>query len=530
MNNELTIDTKTPDDMKKIISFFTQKEKEYKSEIKILKEQIRFLTDKLYGHKTEKLLYEENNGQLSLFDLPEAPKPIEDDPEEEITISSHKRKKRGRKALPEDLPRVDVVHDLTDSEKECQCGCKKSRIGEEVSEQLDIIPAKMQVIRNIRYKYACKNCEGVEDDGPTVTIAHMPEQLIPKSIATPGLIAHVLTAKFVDALPFYRQEKQFRRIGVEIPRSTMCGWAIRAADACEILLQMFMDDIRSGPLINIDETTIQVLKETNRKAQSKSYMWVFRGGTPEKPTILYQYHPTRSGDVAASFLKGYKGIVQTDGYSGYNFLDKAPDISHVGCLAHLRQKFVDVTKATEKLKNRTRVTGNAGIALKYIRKLYKIERKAKEQELSPDELFKVRQDKSVPILNEFKKWLDVMVEKTPPKGLLGKAITYGLNQWHRIIAYTDNGLVKPDNNETENTIRPFVIGRKNWLFNSTPEGAAASAALYSLIETAKANGLEPYAYLRYLFYNIQEAMTTEDFKALMPQYLDKSKLITHPIS
>ncbi len=520
MNTDVIANIDSLEDVKKALSSFIEKEERYKAEIRILKEQINSLQDKLYGRKTEKIHIDDR--QLYLFDTP-APEPPAEEDSKEITVEPHQRKKRGRKPIPVHLPRVEVEHDLTDEEKQCECGCQKERIGKEESEQLDIIPARMQVIRNIRYKYACKNCEGVDDDGPTVTIASMPEQIIPKGIATPGLIAHILTAKFVDSLPFYRQEKQFKRLDIEIARSSMCGWAIKTAEACEILLQMLKDETLSGPLINIDETTLQVLKEPNKTPQSKSYMWVFRGGAPENPVILYQYHPSRSGDVAASFLKGYEGVVQTDGYAGYNFLDRAKTIIHVGCLAHARRKFIDVAKAAGKFKKKTESVSNADIATRYIRDLYQIEKEAKNLCLSAAEIFKLRQEKSVPILSNFKLWLESLVDKTPPKGLLGKAITYTLNQWHRISAYTQSGFARIDNNWAENAIRPFVVGRKNWLFNDTPEGATASAAIYTLIETAKINKLEPYAYLRYLFENIPEAMTTEDFRALMPQYIDRSK-------
>lgn len=487
------------------------------SEVEILKEQVNALQGKIFGRKTDKA--PKFDGQLSLFDSPEPPVP-DDDVEEPVVIPSHTRKRSGRKPLPADLPMVDVVHDISETEKTCQCGCQKTRIGEEVSEQLDIVPARMQVIRNIRYKYACKQCEGVEDNGPTVVIAPMPEMIIPKSMATAGLIAHVLTAKFVDALPFYRQEKQFMRMGIELPRSTMCGWAMKAVQACEIVLRMFKEEILSGPLINIDETTVQVLKEPGKAPESKSYMWVFRGGIPDRPTLLYQYHPTRSGDVSLTFLNGYQGVVQTDGYAGYNFLDQAKGVSHVGCLAHVRRKFIDVTKAAGKSRNRK--PGQADAALKYIRKLYAIERAAREEELGPEALLERRKTKAVPVLTEFKAWLNAVVETTPPQSLLGKAISYSLNQWHRVSAYADHALVAPDNNVAENAIRPFVVGRKNWLFSATTEGAAASAALYSLIETAKANGIDPSVYLHHLFEKIPNAMTAEEFKALMPQHIDKS--------
>ncbi len=269
----------------------------------------------------------------SLFEAPEDEAVESEDPDDDddIDIPAHKRKKRGRKPIPESLPRVDRIHDISEAEKRCECGCIKECIGQEVSEQLDIIPAKIQVIRHIRPKYACKCCEGVESDGPTVSIAPPPEQIIPKCIGTPGLIAFVLVAKFVDALPFYRQEKQFLRIGVEISRATMCNWTRKIAESCEILLMILKEEIRSGPLINIDETPFQVLNEPNRSSQTKSYMWVFKGGLPEHPGILFEYHPTRAGSVPTLFLDGYEGVVQTDGYKAYNFINDADGMDHMGC-------------------------------------------------------------------------------------------------------------------------------------------------------------------------------------------------------
>lgn len=487
-------------------------------ENQILKEQIRSLQNMIFGRKSEKT--PKDDGQMSLFDMPEPELPIleEEEEGEDVTIGEHIRKKRGRKPLPADLPRVDVIHELSEDERQCNCGCLKERIGQEESEQLDYIPAKVRVIRNIRYKYACKNCEGVEDDGPTVSIARMPDQIIPKSIATPGLLAHILTAKFADALPFYRQEKQFSRIGIELGRSTMSTWAMKVTDACDILNGMMQKDILASPMIGVDETPLQVLKGPRK---SKSYMWIFRGGPPDKQIIQFQFHPTRSGNVAASFLNGYKGIVQTDGYKGYDFLDKISDIIHVACWIHARRKFKDVTKAAG---DKNSSSGNASTALKYIRLLYRIEKEAQEQELTPGQLYKKRQAEAVPILNEFKEWLDARVEKVPPKSLLGKAINYTLGQWDRLFNYTRNGIIRLDNNLVENAIRPFVVGRKNWLFSDTVKGARASALIYSLIETAKSNGLEPYWYLKALFENLPEAMTTDDFRSLLPYNIDKTKL------
>lgn len=507
------IQSENLDEVKDIALNLFDENRLYKSENRVLQEQVKSLQDRLFGRRSEKRVKDDK--QLSLFDIPEPDLPIAEKPEI-VTIEKHTRKKRGRRPLPDNLTRVEVVHELDEKQRQCKCGHLKSHIGQEISEQLDYIPAKVRVIKNIRYKYACKNCEGVEDEGPTVSIARMPDQIISKSIATPGLLAHILTAKFADALPFYRQEKQFSRIGIELGRSTMCNWAMKVAQACDILISMMKDDILESPMIGIDETTLKVIKEPDR---STSYMWIFRGGPPDKPIVQFQYHPTKSGDVAASFLKDYKGIVQTDGYGGYDFLDTKKGILHVGCWVHARRKFKEVTKAAG---NKTSSLGNAGTALKYISLLYKIEKHAMDKKLSPDQIHDQRLEHAVPILDEFKKWLDARVEKVPPKSLLGKAINYTLNQWSRLIRYTENGIIRPDNNLVENAIRPFVVGRKNWIFSNTPNGAHASAAIYSLIETAKANDLEPYRYLKYLFEHLPQAMTTEEFKVLLPYNIDKT--------
>ena len=491
----------------------------------VLREQVRLLRSKIFGRKTEKdKVHAGDNGQVLLFNEAESYSPLEEEKPEEIEIPAHRRKKGGRRALPDDLPTVDVIHDLSDEEKVCACGCIKSRIGEDISKQLDIIPAKIQVIRNIRYKYACKNCEGVEANEPAVSIAPLPAQIIPKSIATPGLLAHILTSKFVDALPFYRQERQFERLGIDISRSNMCGWAIKVADQCEPLLELLNKEIRSGPLIHIDETTVQVMKEPGRSNTTKSYMWIFRGGDPDKPLLMYQYHPTRSGDVASKYLDGYKGYVQTDGYSGYDFLDHNEDIGHVGCWAHVRRKFVDVVKASGKRKSIKGRIGVAEEAIHYIQRLYAIEKDARERGLTPKEIYEVRQEKSKPLLDEFKSWLTAKYHQTPPKGLLGKAIAYTLKQWKRLVEYIEDGRLRPDNNLAENAIRPFVVGRKNWLFSGNPKGARASAALFSLIESAKANGLEPYRYLRFLFEKLPLANSKDDYKSLLPNNIDQSAL------
>lgn len=494
----------------------------YEQEIELLHEQVRLLRAQLYGRKTEQI--SRPDPTLPLFDEEPVPAVPPQDQEEEIKVPAHNRKKRGRKALPEDLPRVEVIHDITDEEKQCGCGCIKARIGEDVSEQLDIIPAKIQVLRHVRYKYACRQCEGVEDNGPTVVIAPAPAQIIPKSMASAGLIAQVLVSKFVDALPFYRQEGIFQRIGVKIGRTTMCNWAFEVAKKCRPLIDLLWREIRGGPYASVDETTLQVLFESGRAPTTKSYMWIFRGGDPERPTIVFDYHPTRDGGFAANCLRGYKGYVQTDGYSGYDFLDHQPGVTHLGCWAHVRRKFVEVVKGASSPSPQGK-TGVAEQALSHIRSLYAIEKFARENNLDAEGIYIQRQGKAKPILAEFHTWLQGKTKTVPPKSLLGKAIAYALNQWQRLVHYIDDGRLLPDNNFTENAIRPFVVGRKNWLFSATPEGAGASAVLYSLIETAKANGLEPYWYLRWLFDRLPLARTTEEVKELLPQYIDRALLV-----
>jgi len=495
-------------------------EEKYQAQIDYLEEQNRLLRNELFGRKSEKGIEFDHN-QLTLFEQPVEVPATDQDPEP-ITISSHKRKKRGRKPLPEHLERVDVVHDLSEQDKMCSCGHPMDRIGQDECEKLDYIPAKVQVLRHIRLKYACKHCEGVYDDGPTVRIAPVPAQLIPKSNATAGLLAHLVTSKFADGLPLYRQQKIFARLDLDLSRSTMANWAIQASIRCRPLIEFLRQEIRGGPLINVDETTLQVLKEPGRRNTSKSYMWVYRGGDPERPSLVYQYHPSRSGQVAVDFIgSDYQGYVQSDAFSGYDRLKKYPGIVQLGCWAHVRRKFVDVIKAKKKIRSNRNPKSLADEAIVYIKGLYRIEKQAREQEYSPEQIAVLRQVEVKPILDEFKTWLEAKKPIVPPKSLLGKAIDYALSNWQRLIVYIEDGRLKPDNNAAENAIRPFVVGRKNWLFAGHPRGADANATFFSLIETAKANGLEPYAYLRYLFENLPLIENEDEYRCLLPQYIDK---------
>ena len=516
-------DASLPKDV--VISLFDQLEVKYQEKIHYLEEQLRLFKSELFGRSSEKR-HEPHANQMPLFEGDDDHSAGETQTiEDTIVIAAHGRKKRGRKALPKDLPRVDIIHDLSEEEKQCGCGQSKSCIGEEVSEKLDFIPARLQVERHIRLKYACKSCEGVEDDGPTVMIAPPPVQLIPKSSSTAGLLAHIAVSKFADGLPLYRQQNIFGRLGIDLPRAVMAKWMVKAAICCAGLIDLLREDIRSGPLIGIDETPLQVLNEAGRDNTTKSYMWVYRGGAPDRPTLLYQYQRTRSGRVALEFLNDYHGFIQSDDFSGYDHLDQNPNIVHLGCWAHARRKFVKVVKVRKKHRSkRANPKSLADEALDYIGNLYQIEKEARRLQLDAVGIYQLRQEKAKPLLDKFKGWLETNRPQTPPKGLLGKAIRYTLANWKKLLIYLEDGQLRPDNNLVENAIRPFVVGRKNWLFAGSPDGAKASATFFSLIETAKANGLEPYAYLRHIFKKLPLAQTKQDLKDLLPQNIDPTTI------
>jgi transposase len=487
---------------------------EANKKIVVLEEELRLARSWRYGRSTDAV---EDQKQARLFNEAEdgAAKAAETETAEQtVTVAAHERKKAGRRPLPANLPREEIVHDIPEAEKVCACGARLSRIGEEVSEQLEVIPARAKVIRHIRPKYACRACQGVETEGGAVKIAPPAEQLLPRSIATPGLLAYLMVSKFADSLPFYRQERIFARMGVELSRATMCSWAMEIADRLAPILDLMRARIRAGPYVQIDETRLQVLEDLGATSQ----MWVYRGGDPVSPTVVYAYHPSRSGDVPYVFLDGYRGWVQTDGYAGYEKLGRRDGVVMLGCWAHARRKFVEVTKAA--------AGGSAAHeALEYIRRLYAVESQAESRGLDWQQLAMERAERSVPALKEFRLWLERLRDQTPPQGLLGKAIAYTLGQWDRLERYVEHGMLRPDNNLAENAIRPFVVGRKNWLFSATSRGAAASAALYSVITTAKANGHEPYWYLRFLFDGLVRARSEAELTALLPQNVEPKALI-----
>ncbi len=509
-NEQLQADKQTVDQENEQLTTENQR---YKIQVLTLTEQLNLALARRYAASSEKC----SPDQIGMFDEAEfdneaAVGTDAEADDDEITVAAHQRKKRGRKPIPDHLPRVDVIHELPESMRRCDHdGRLLTEIGEVISEQLDIIPATIQVLRHIRKKYAC-------DCGQCIKTAPLPAQPIPKSMASPGLLAHITVSKYQDALPLYRQETILQRIGVDIPRATLANWMIRAGHLVQPLINLLHERMLSYDIVQMDETTVQVLKEPGRKAQSKSYLWVQRGGPPDGPVVLFHYDPGRGAEVAERLLQGFEGYLQTDGYDSYNAAVAKNNLIHVGCMAHARRKFTDALKAQGRNKKR----GKAHRGLNLIRKLYRVEKKARK--MKPDERQAFRERHARPILDEIKSWLEQALPQVPPQSTTGQALHYLHNEWGKLIRYLDDGRLEIDNNLAENAIRPFVIGRKNWLFSDSVRGVKASAALYSLIETAKANGLEPYAYLRYLFAELPKAQTVGAVEALLPGNLKKEQI------
>lgn len=470
--------------------------------IEELQAQLKILRGQHYGPSSEKM----SRDQLSFFEEQDAQNRPESAVEATPTqVQSYERQRGGRRKLPSHLKRVRLEHDLLESDKVCTCGCGEMiRIGEEISEQLDIIPAEVYVLEHVRFKYACKQCAN------GVKIAPLPKQPIPKSNASPGLLSHLVISKYADALPLHRQVAMLKRYGLEITSSSLSRYMIEVGELVQPLVNLLYDQLFEYHLVQMDETTTQVLKEAGRRAQNKSFVWVARGGPPGKEVVLYQYDPSRSHQVAQKILKSYTGYLQTDGYKAYALLEHHNGITSVGCWAHARRKFIEV----KNVLNKSESTGLVDEGLSYIQTLYRIEQEIREA--SAEERYQKRQVESRPVLGNMRTWLDASLLKAPPKSLIGKAMHYVNHNWEKLNRYLEDGIIPIDNNATENAIRPFVVGRKNWLFSDTPKGAHANANLYTLIETVKGHGIEPYAYLRQVFEKLPQMTTVDEMETLLP--------------
>ena len=471
-----------------------------------------------------------NKEQVSLFDEAELeqllaeldlPPDLDADKPANQKKAQDEKRKPVRRPLPANLDRIEKIIDLSEEEKAAM-GDDWTFIGYDTSEQLAVIPRQHYVIAFKRAKYA-PNHDAVAGAEQGLRIAPRPEQVLPKSIAHSSVIADVVVRKYVDGLPFYRQEAIYHRDHIDLSRQTMSGWVIQLHERLIPLMAVMKQLLYQGRVIHIDETRLQVLNEPGRENTQLSYMWVYGGGPPDKPVIWYQYADSRGGEIPVDFLFPTEEVpptcemyLVTDGYEGYNALSKSTGIlGHGACWAHVRRRFVE---ATHGRKN----TAAAHQMVALIHKLYQVERAVRDK--SPGERVAIRQKKSAPILDKIKTWLDERVTQVLPKSPLGTAITYTLNLWPKLITCLEDGHIEIDNNRAENAIRPFVIGRKGWLFSGSPRGANASATLYTLVESAKANKLEPWAYLNYLFERLPAAKSEQALLDLLPQNLKMEDL------
>ncbi|MBD1569770.1 IS66 family transposase [Aliivibrio sp. S10_S31] len=428
---------------------------------------------------------------------------------EQLNLNKSKRFSSQSEKVPKELEREIHKHELNAPYCEC-CDKPLHECGVETSEELKIIPQKVSVIRHERTKYACRQCEKTQTKSKIIT-APKPASMIPKSMGSADAFAAVVTAKYVDALPLYRQVDILNRSGIDISRATLANWCVQLGNKVQPVIDEMKSRLLNEKLICADETTVQVLREEDRKAQSKSYMRVYRSGEFIKnPVVIYDYHPSRAATCAKDFLGDYSGYLLSDGYSVYDTLDA---ITQAACMAHVRRKFTDAQKASPSKK-----AGKPEKALNFIAKLYGVEKKAKG--LSANERQKIRKQEAEPILSEFKAWLDV--QNVLPKGALGKAIAYTQKQWPKLLTYLEDGDISIDNNVTERDIRPFTTGRKNWMFSTSVEGAKASANLYSLVMTCRANDINPYYYFQYLFTELPKRDPADDMSDLMPWLVEMS--------
>ena len=457
-----------------------------------------------YGKKSEKMPGADEVFNETESVLDEHDKKLLANPNADATTKT----KPKRKPLPQALPRKEVVLDVDEEDKVCDC-CQGQlhKMGESSSETLEFIPAHIKVIKTIRPKYTCRQCErnGVEN---VVKTALMPATPIPKSIATPSLLSQIISCKYQFGLPLNRQETMFSDIGLELSRQTMSSWMLRSAQLLEPLYRRLKEVLLAEPAIHADETPLKVIKAE----KATSYMWVYCCGSDsasEKTNIvLYDYHNSRAAQCAIDFLDGYQGYMHVDGYQAYGLTQA----KLVACLAHIRRKFVDAKKIQAKPR-----TGKVDVALNLIGKLYGLEQQLKDKSIK--ERFTIRQSHAKPIVKELHDWLIKHQDKIPPKSKLGEAISYSLNQFDKFQRYLEDGRLSIDNNRAERAIKPFVIGRKAWLFSNTCNGAHASAILYSLVETAKANGLVVHDYISKCLQHVAEQ--PNDLEPLLPWNIER---------
>lgn len=483
---------------------------EYRAENERLAEYVRLLKHQRFGRSSER---SDPHDQPPLFNEAEILSDAASADDESIEVPAHRRRRGGRKPLPDHLHRIEVLRDLDEREKVCPNDPAHAlrRLGEERAERVVYRPAELYVEVEIRPTYVCGTCKD------HVACQRPSPQPIPKSLASASLLAQIATAKYVDGLPLARQEKILARLGLDLPRATLASWMIRCGELAHPLTDLLLERIRQGDYVLADETPFQVLKEKGKRAESQSYLWALRQEDPQHPLLYYAYAPTRSGQVVRHLLAGFQGFLQTDGYAGYDGFDEMPSVVHVGCFAHARRKFDEALRGQGRQKGKPSKKSPrerlADQGLTRINALFKLERSYADA--SREERHRLRQAKLAPLLRELRQWTITAKDRVPPTSLTGKALDYLDNQWPKLERVLEDGRLELSTNAVERAIRPFVVGRKAWLFADTPSGATASARLYSLVETAKANGVEPSRYLEAIFTRLPVASSRADYEALL---------------
>jgi transposase len=479
---------------------------ELSAKLKWYEEQFRLAQQKRFGASSEKT--HPDQMELNLFN--EAEVTAAPEPESE-QITYERRKTRGKRdADLSKLPVETVRYTLAEGEQICECcGGALHEMTTESRREIAVTPPQVKVVEHVRQVYACRHCERHELQTPIVA-APTPRPVYPGSLASPSAMAHVMCQKYINSQPLYRQEQDWTRLGYPLSRQTMANWMLYGAEQWLLPIVAGMKrHLLKQEALHADETTLQVLKEPGKAAQSDSYMWLYRTGQGVEPVVLYDYQRTRGGEHPRDFLSGFKGYLHVDGYAGYH---KVKDVTLVGCWAHARRKYDEALKTAPEARANPHSVAAQG--LDWCNQLFAIERALREA--TAEERLAARREQSQPLLDRYYAWLRQQKSRTMPKSLLGQAIGYSLNQWEKLTAFMKNGVLEIDNNRGERSIKPFVIGRKNWLFAFTPRGAKASAAIYSVIETAKENGLHPFKYLTYLFEQLPQLADLQETQSLEP--------------
>jgi transposase len=494
-----------------------------RTERDLLKEQLNKFKGQLFAASSEAAGQHQKDmffNEAESLGAQAAPAAEETD-DDKIDVPGHKRAKRGRKPLDPALPREVVRHELPEGERMCpHDGAALREIGVEISEQLDIIPQQVRVIRHERVKYACPCCDG------GMRLAARPAQIIPKGLFTESALAWIATSKYLDGLPLYRQAVLLGRFGgTDISRNTVAGSIVRVGQLVQPVINLLRDELLDAPLVFGDETELQVLKEPGRNAQAKSYVWAQmthhcgKDGTGP-PIRLFTYSPSRSTKTAMALYAGIRpgAVLMTDGYDVYDTVTQTHQLVHLGCWTHCRRYFHEALQGLPKEQRKPDHLAARFIAM--IGKLYEVEAQARREGVDASELGRRRQSESAPVLADIEKLLLANVHAVLPKSLLGQALHYLASQWNKLKRFVEDGRYSIDNNVQENAIRPFCVGRRNWLFADTVAGANASANLYSLLQTCQVNGIDGYRYLRALFIALPKAQTVDDYAALLPWRID----------